>query len=704
METSSTKSCEIGGSTSTNGTTSKVRKQEIDWGKYGLAEKSSYEPRKASNLSEIPRNGTSSEVRELFDEEGELHQANEPWWKTSFFITKTLLFGTWDGVFTTCLMNIVGVVIFLRTGWMVGYAGIGLSLLIVVISLCIALATVMSAVGVCDRCHVRHGGVYFIVSHVLGGKIGGSVGLLYCLGHAVATSMYCIGFAESFASLVGWDNTWAIRGIGLTVLVVLLTIALSGVKWVIRFQLILVLILAVAVLDFIIGTLVHDDPVYGFTGFSNENFKQNAKPMFTEKVHFFTVLGVFFPAACGVMSGVNMSGDLKDPAKSIPIGSTAALAVTGGFYVVFIFLLGSTCTRDALKSDSMIMQKVSVIGFLFLLGLFVSSLSSILGGVVGPPRVLQTIAEDNILPVMKPFAKKRGSSNEPQNATIMISIIVTLFILIGKLNTLATIATMPFLLTYIAINYSYFALAMSYDIKQKQKEEASEREKNGAEYQRLTPNGKDCSSEMTENEEKGTERIPLIEQRQLYGSQATEKSGSPDTTSEITPGYEDESTEEEVMEVGKPMNEKKSAIFHVTDREEPTLEFITDKEPNELYSKLCNRWVSLITSGLCLILMFCISWTYSLASISIILLLYIFISQSNPGLSHGVAHDFSFSTWIKSMGRQKSQSPNQRQIVVQRNFVPYGISMYQMTQENTDYALRDRKHHSSVLTSSVPYD
>ena len=72
---------------------------------------------------------------------------------------------------------------------------------------------------------------------------------------------------------------------------------------------------------------------------------------------------------------------------------------------------------------------------------------------------------------------------------------------------------------------------MSYDIKQKQKEEASEREKNGAQYQRLTPNGKDCSSEMTENEEKGTERIPLIEQRQLYGSQATEKSGSPDTTS-----------------------------------------------------------------------------------------------------------------------------------------------------------------------------
>ena len=62
-------------------------------------------------------------------------------------------------------------------------------MLIVTISLTIALATVMSAVGICDRCHVRHGGVYFIVSHVLGGKIGGSVGLLYCLGHVSYTAI-----------------------------------------------------------------------------------------------------------------------------------------------------------------------------------------------------------------------------------------------------------------------------------------------------------------------------------------------------------------------------------------------------------------------------------------------------------------------------------------------------------------------------------
>ena len=71
----------------------------------------------------------------------------------------------------------------------------------------------------------------------------------------------------------------------------------------------------------------HFFPVAGFTGFSSAHFNQNLKPIFKDHVSFFTVLGVFFPAACGVMSGINMSGELKDPNKSIPVGSLAALAV-----------------------------------------------------------------------------------------------------------------------------------------------------------------------------------------------------------------------------------------------------------------------------------------------------------------------------------------------------------------------------------------
>eukprot|EP00794_Sanderia_malayensis_P012230 gene12230-13490_t len=674
--------------------------KDIDWGKYGLSETSHYDTRRANGSSKNGNNISTrdeverGEVKELFEEEGEAlhdfrrklhiltfkswldqnkdkdnmidllrqhHDLQEPWWKSSFFITRTLLFGTWDGVFTSCLMNIVGVVIFLRTGWMVGYAGIGLSLLIVSLSLSVALASVMSAVGICDRCDVKGGGVYFIVSHVLGGKVGGTIGLLYCLGHAAATAMYCTGFSESFASLVGWHNTWAIRCVSLVVLLSLLCIAISGVKWVIRFQLVLVLILAIAVLDFIIGTLVHDDPVDGFTGFSSENFNSNTKPMFTGHVHFFTVFGVFFPAACGVMSGVNMSGDLKDPDRSIPVGSVAALGVSGGFYVVFIFLLGATCTRDALRTDSMIMQKISVIGFLFLLGLYVSSLSSILGGVVGPPRVLQRIAEDNILPILKPFAKQNGACKEPRNATILIAFIATLFILIGKLNTLATIVTMPFLLTYTVINYAYFALAMSYEVTQNRQAEEHDRQ----EYNGLSSYMDDVYGKSSKGG-RDTEKVPLIADAQTYGSQHKDDECNGKDV-QINGVFNNKKEKENIESARDEMNSK---LIHdgalknfskdedtdtgdidkegIKDKSEPRLEFVKNKEPTALYAKICNRWISLFTAALCIILMFCISWSYALASMCIALVLYIFVSQYSPGLSHGVAADFSFAKWIKS--------------------------------------------------------
>lgn len=43
----------------------------------------------------------------------------QPWWKIQLFVWEPVLFGTWDGVFTSCLINIFGVVLFLRTGWLV---------------------------------------------------------------------------------------------------------------------------------------------------------------------------------------------------------------------------------------------------------------------------------------------------------------------------------------------------------------------------------------------------------------------------------------------------------------------------------------------------------------------------------------------------------------------------------------------------------
>ncbi|KFM62983.1 Solute carrier family 12 member 8, partial [Stegodyphus mimosarum] len=145
-------------------------KKPIDWERYGL----SSEP----NLEKGPLLGSCSEGesshfqdkgdKELFHED---QLANsKPWWKTNFFLSEPVLFGVWDGVFTSCMINLFSVIIFLRVGWIVGNAGVGPSIGIVCITVLIGTTTVLSGIGICERCHLESGGVHFLLSHIFGAR------------------------------------------------------------------------------------------------------------------------------------------------------------------------------------------------------------------------------------------------------------------------------------------------------------------------------------------------------------------------------------------------------------------------------------------------------------------------------------------------------------------------------------------------------
>uniref|UniRef100_A0A8C9PXI7 Solute carrier family 12 member 8 n=1 Tax=Spermophilus dauricus TaxID=99837 RepID=A0A8C9PXI7_SPEDA len=377
-----------------------------------------------------------STVQELFHEaaqQGALAQP-QPWWKIQLFMWEPVLFGTWDGVFTSCMINIFGVVLFLRTGWLVGNTGVLMGMLLVSFVILVALVTVLSGIGVGEQVGVGSGGVYSMISSVLGGQMGGTIGLLYVFGQCVAGAMYITGFAESISDLLGLQNIWAVRGISVAVLLALLGINLAGVKWIIRFQLLLLFLLAVSTLDFVVGSFTHLDPEHGFVGYSPELLQNDTLPDYSPGETFFTVFGVFFPAATGVMAGFNMGGDLRDPAASVPLGSLAAVGISWFLYIVFTFLLGAICTREALRYNFLIAEKVSLVGFLFLLGLYISSLASCMGGLYGAPRILQCIAQEKVIPALACLGQ--------------------------GVNVLAPIVTINFMLTYIAVDYSYFSLSM----------------------------------------------------------------------------------------------------------------------------------------------------------------------------------------------------------------------------------------------------
>uniref|UniRef100_A0AAV2JZB3 Amino acid permease/ SLC12A domain-containing protein n=1 Tax=Knipowitschia caucasica TaxID=637954 RepID=A0AAV2JZB3_KNICA len=207
------------------------------------------------------RQPPNSQVYELFHEDAQGFQlSGQPWWRIKLFVWEPVLFGTWDGVFTSCMINIFGVVLFLRTGYLVGNTGVLLGMFLVSLVVAVALVTVFSGVGISEHCGVGGGGIYSMISTVLGGRLGGTVALLYVFGQCVAGAMYITGFSESVAVLLGLQGPWAVRAVSAIVLLALLFINLAGVKWIVRLQLLLLAALAVSTLDFVIGSFSHLDP------------------------------------------------------------------------------------------------------------------------------------------------------------------------------------------------------------------------------------------------------------------------------------------------------------------------------------------------------------------------------------------------------------------------------------------------------------
>ena len=128
------------------------------------------------------------------------------------------------------------------------------------------------------------------------------------------------------------------------------------------------------------------------------NVNKNLWSKYEDGYSWFTVFGVFFPTITGILSGINMSGDLRAPSTNIPNGTLAAISTGTFLYLVFVVFLGATCRRDVLLTDFMIAAKVSAIRVLLLAGLYVSSMSSCLGAMYGTPRVLQSISLENVIP------------------------------------------------------------------------------------------------------------------------------------------------------------------------------------------------------------------------------------------------------------------------------------------------------------------
>jgi amino acid transporter len=345
-------------------------------------------------------------------------------------------FGTFAGVFTPNVLTILGIILFLRTGWVVGQAGLWGALAIILLANAISFLTGLSLSAIATSMDVKAGGNYYLISRSLGLEIGGAIGIPLYLSQAISVAFYIIGFTEAVRVLPFFE-AFSPALIATVVALAFVVIAWVGADFALKIQYVILAILVAALVSF-------------FTGGWGEFIEPNLTPQYSDGISFWIVFAVFFPAVTGIEVGISLSGDLKDPSRSIPRGTIASIVVTALVYIAAAVWFAYHMTAEELISNTLAMEEIASIPALILAGVAASTLSSALGSVLAAPRTLQAVANDRVVP--KAIASNLGSPTEPRMAVLVTGAIAVGVIWMGDLDFVAPIITMFFLNTYGMVN------------------------------------------------------------------------------------------------------------------------------------------------------------------------------------------------------------------------------------------------------------
>ncbi len=355
--------------------------------------------------------------------------------------------GTFAGVFTPSILTILGIILFLRMGFVVGNAGLAGTLVIVGIATAVSVLTSTSLAAIATNIDVRGGGDYYLISRTLGVEFGGAIGVVLFLAQSVSIAFYTIGFGEVTAAVLGIDSTLAVQFIALVAIAVLFGFAWAGADVATRFQYVVMALLILALLAFFAGA---------FGAFDAGTLDRNMSSA-PEGLGFWAVFAIFFPAVTGFTQGVSMSGDLADPARSLPRGTFVAVALSTVVYVAVAILIAAGAPQADLVDDGgEAMRRIALIGPLVLLGVFAATLSSAMASFLGAPRILQSLAADRVFPFLTFFAKGHGPHANPRRAVLLSLVIAVVTLSLGALNAIAAVVSMFFLISYGMLNYATY--------------------------------------------------------------------------------------------------------------------------------------------------------------------------------------------------------------------------------------------------------
>lgn len=407
--------------------------------------------------------------------------------------------GTFAGVFSPVALSMFSALLFLRVGFIVGNAGLVVTLMQFVIAYSILIFTVTSICAISTNGAVEGGGAYFMISRTLGPEFGGSIGTLFFLANIVSSALYIVGCAEGIvenfgpSGYVSWnghelnDGRWY-RFIYCSVLNLLnLVVCLIGAGMFAKISVVIFIIVCLSLSSVIASFFYYSTPfevsipeentlvqnrthlVNGtYTGLSwttlNYNLYQSYTPDYTSNGQvpdFATVFGVLFSGVTGIMAGANMSGELKEPGHSIPWGTMSAVFFTFVAYITVSVLSAASCDRFLLTNNFLYMMPINMVPAFITIGILTATFSASLSNLIGSSRVLEALAKDNIYGQLMRWITRGTFDGNPVAAVVFSWALVQAMLLIGSLNVIAQINSVLFLLSYFATNLACLGLDLT---------------------------------------------------------------------------------------------------------------------------------------------------------------------------------------------------------------------------------------------------
>jgi len=354
--------------------------------------------------------------------------------------------GMFAGVFTPSILTILGIILFMRLGFVVGSSGLVKAMAIILLANVISVLTTFSVSAIATNFRVKGGGVYYLISRTLGLRYGGSIGIVLFLAQSVSIGFYCVGFAEALMAIAGAGNQLLVQVIAVLAVLTLFSVTWRGADVATRLQYVVMALLAASILSFVAGAVGEWD-----SGQLIQNMRQPA-----QSPPFWILFAIFFPAVTGFTQGVAMSGDLRNPGKSIPSGTFLAVGLSIVIYVGLAILFAASTPNQTLADDYGVMRKIAAAGWLIDVGVVAATLSSALASFLGAPRILQSLAGDRIFPLLHWFAQGAGPSRNPRRGVALSCAIALAVVALGDLNAIAPVVSMFFLVSYGLVNYATY--------------------------------------------------------------------------------------------------------------------------------------------------------------------------------------------------------------------------------------------------------